>query len=154
MTAGGFFGMGLNTEVRVSAYKALYFHARGLLVGNVAPKNRDPLYRGLWGLGVGAGAYGRRIFARAEYLFVDTFGDGKFTPPFHTEETASDVWGHHAGLLSFGFRQPFGERMAAELWAGPMIGPRSRREVPPAPAEKRVLPTFLVGINLTFDALR
>lgn len=154
VTAGGFFGMGLSSEVRVSAYKALYAHARGLLVGNVSPQQRDPLYRGLWGLGVGVGAYGRRIFARAEYLFVDTFGKSTFTPPFHTAETGSDVWGHHAGLLSFGFRQPFGKRWAAELWGGPMIGPRSRREVPPAPAQTRVLPTFLVGINLTYDALQ
>jgi hypothetical protein len=124
------------------------------LVGNATPKRRDPLYSGLGGAGIGIGAYGRRAFVRGEYLFVAPFGKERFTPPFHTEATASDRWGNHAGLFSFGFRQPFAERWAVELWGGPMIGPKSVREVPPAPAQTRILPTFLVGINIGYDIVR
>jgi hypothetical protein len=154
VTAGGFFGAGMQAELRVRIWRPLGAHVRGLLVGNATPKDRDPIYRGLWGMGVGLGAYGRRIFARAEYLFVDTFGKETFTPPFHTAVTGSDVWGHHAGLLSVGFRQPFGERFAAELWGGPMIGPKSRRQITPSPPENRILPTFLLGLSLTYDLVR
>lgn len=155
VTAGGFFGVGLQAEVRAQLWKPLYAHVRGVFSGNAAPRRNDPLHTGMWGLGVGFGAYGRRIFARGEYLFVDTFGDDTFTPPFHTARTGKDVWGHHAGLISVGFRQLLGERMAIELWGGPMIGPRSTRTtIPTEPVERRILPTFLIGINVSGDVVR
>lgn len=153
VTAGGFFGVGLQAEIRARIWKPLYAHARGVFAGNVAPKENDPIYTGVGAFGIGMGVYGRRIFARAEYMLVDAFGKDTFTPPFHTSETGKDVWGHHAGLVSVGFRQPIGQRLAIELWGGPMIGPKSVRTIPPVPPERRILPTFLLGINLAFDAL-
>jgi hypothetical protein len=154
VTAGGFIGMGLQAEIRARMWKPLYVHARGLFAGNAAPKKNDPIYTGVWGVGAGVGAYGRRIFARGEYLFIDAFGKDTFTPPFHTAETGKDVWGRHAGLISVGFRQLLGERMAIELWGGPMIGPKSTRTIPPTPPERRILPTFLIGINVSGDVVR
>lgn len=148
-THGTFFGFGLNVELRVRLFRPLVAHARGLFVGNVSP--RDPVHRGLGGAGIGLGAYGRRIFGRAEYLFVDAFGDDHFARPFGDGEVGRDRWGHHAGLFSIGARLPFRRRWAAELWGGPMVGPRSTRIVPDEPDDRRTLVTFLVGINIAYE---
>lgn len=149
-THGTFFGFGVNLELRVRLFRALYGHARGLLVGNVSP--RDPVYRGLYGGGIGLGGYGRRVFGRVEYLLVDAFGDDHFERPFG-EEVGRDRWGHHAGLFSAGARLPFGRRMTAELWGGLMLGPRSTRTIPEEDVERRPLVTFLVGLNIAYDLL-
>jgi hypothetical protein len=129
----------------------IYAHARGLTVGNVSPNDR--IHRGLWGVGAGVGLQGRRAFGRAEYLYLDAFGDNHFEPPFYDGEVATDEWDHHAGLLSVGFRQPLPHRLSAELWGGLVIGPRSVRRVPDVMPDERVLTTFLVGLDLSWDAL-
>lgn len=151
-TKGSFIGTGVQLEVRARLWKIIYAHARGLVVGNVSPNDR--IHRGLWGVGVGVGLMGRRVFGRAEYLFLDTFGDNHFEPPFYDGEVASDEWGHHAGMLSVGFRQPLPKGVAAELWGGLVIGPHSVRRVPDIEPDERVLTTFLVGLNVSWDAWR
>jgi len=151
-TKGSFIGLGAQVELRARLWRMIYAHARGLTVGNVSPNDR--IHRGLWGVGAGAGLYGRRVFGRAEYLFLSTFGDNHFEPPFYKGEVASDEWGHHAGMLSVGFRQPLPHGLAAELWGGLVIGPRSVRRVPDIEPDERVLTTFLVGLNVSWDAVR
>jgi hypothetical protein len=150
-THGTFFGVGANLELRARLYKPLYAHARAIIVANASP--RDPVYKGLWGAGIGVGAYARRIFGRAEYLFVDTFGDDQFARPFGTGEVGRDAWAHHAGLFSVGARLPFLRRMTGELWGGLMVGPRSTRTIPDEPVDRRTLLTFLVGINIAYDLI-
>lgn len=149
-TKGSFIGMGAQLEARARLWRMIYAHARGLVVGNVSPNDR--IHRGLWGVGAGMGLHGRRAFARAEYLFLDTFGDNHFEPPFYEGEVASDEWGHHAGMLSVGFRQPLPRRVYAELWGGLVVGPHSTRRVPDLEPDARVLTTFLVGLNVSWDA--
>lgn len=151
-TKGSFIGVGVQMEARARLWKMIYAHARGLVVGNVSPNDR--IHRGLWGVGAGVGLMGRRAFGRAEYLFLDTFGDNHFEPPFYDGEVASDEWGHHAGMLSVGFRQPLPKGVSAELWGGLVIGPRSVRRVPDIEPDERVLTTFLVGLNVSWDAWR
>lgn len=151
-TTGGFFGFGVQSELRVRVYKLLYAHARALLVGNVSPNSQ--VYRGLWGLGAGIGAYGRYAFVRGEYLFVDAFGDNTFAAPFANAEAGSDEWGHHAGLLSAGFRKDILQKLGIELWGGPMFGPRSRREFADLEPDRRVLITFLVGLSISYDIVQ
>ncbi len=148
-THGTFLGLGLNVELRARVFRPLYVHARGILVGNVSP--RDPVHRGLYGGGLGFGAYGRRVFGRAEYLLVDTFGDDHFARPFGERNQGRDRWGHHSGLFSAGARLPFKQRMGAELWGGLMVGPRSTRTLSDDDPERRTLLTFLVGVNVTYD---
>jgi hypothetical protein len=150
-TKGSFLGLGAQLELRARLWRLIYAHARGLAVGNVSPNDR--IHRGLWGVGAGLGLYSRRVFGRAEYLFVDTFGDNHFEPPFYQGEVAYDEWGHHAGMLSVGFRQPLPRGVAAELWGGLVIGPHSRRQVPQEQPDDRVLTTFLVGLNVSWDVL-
>ncbi|HET6583175.1 MAG TPA: hypothetical protein VFG69_07005 [Nannocystaceae bacterium] len=152
-TKGTFFGIGGQVELRGQLWKPLYLHARVLAVGNASPAGRDPVHAGLWGLGIGVGAYSKRAFVRGEYLFVDTFGGDRFALPFGDQSVGRDRWGHHAGLFSVGLRLPFQERYGAELWGGFMAGPRSRREIPGQPLERRVLLTFLVGLNVTYDLI-
>jgi hypothetical protein len=150
-TKGAFIGMGAQVELRARLWKLVYAHARGLAVGNVSPHDR--VHRGLWGAGAGVGLQGRRAFGRAEYLWVSTFGDNHFEPPFYEGEVATDEWGHHAGMLSVGFRQPLPHRLAVELWGGLVIGPRSVRRVPDLVPDERVLTTFLVGLDVSWDAI-
>ncbi|MBL4689687.1 MAG: hypothetical protein JKY37_34180 [Nannocystaceae bacterium] len=147
---GSFFGLGLQIEIRGRLYKPLYVHARGFIAKNVSPADR--VYRGVGGGSVGLGAYGRRVFGRAELIVLSAYGDNSFTPPFHDSATGRDTWGHTAGLISAGFRQPIRQRLAAELWAGAMIGPRSERTAPGTEPDRRVLPTFMLGLNVAFDA--
>jgi len=149
-TKGSFLGLGGQLELRGRLWRLLYLHARGLVVGNVSANDR--IYRGVGAAGVGLGLYGRRVFGRGEYLYVGAFGDNHFEPPFFDGEVASDEWGHHAGMLSVGFRQPLPHRLAVELWGGLVIGPRSVRRVPQAEPDERVLTTFLVGLDLSWDA--
>jgi hypothetical protein len=149
-TKGSFLGLGGQLELRARVWRMIYAHARGLGVGNVSPNER--IHRGLWGLGAGMGLQGRRAFGRAEYLYVSTFGDNHFEPPFYQGEVATDEWGHHAGMLSVGFRQPLPHRLAAELWGGLVLGPRSVRRLPDTIPDERVLTTFLVGLNVSWDA--
>lgn len=151
-TKGSFLGLGGQLELRGRLWRPLYLHARGLVVGNVSPNDR--IHRGAWATGVGVGLYGRHVFGRGEYLYLDAFGDNHFEPPFYDGEVATDEWGHHAGLLSVGFRQPLPHGLAAELWGGMMVGPRSVRRVPQLEPDERVLSTFLVGLNLSWDAWR
>lgn len=150
-TKGSFLGMGAQLELRARLWRMIYAHARGLAVGNISPNDR--IHTGLWGLGGGLGLYGRRAFGRAEYLFVDAFGDNRFEPPFYDGEVASDEWGHHAGLVSVGFRQPLPRGLAVELWGGLMIGPSSVRRIPQQQPDERVLTTFIAGINVSWDVL-
>jgi hypothetical protein len=150
--AGTFLGVGAQTELRVRLWRPLYAHARVLAVGNAA--RREPVYAGAWGLGLGLGLYSRFAFGRVEYVFVDAFGDEHFRPPFFDSEVGRDRWGHHAGMLSVGARVPFRQRLGAELWGGFMLGPRSTREIPGEADERRILPTFVVGVNMTFDLVR
>ncbi|MCX4242984.1 hypothetical protein [Paraliomyxa miuraensis] len=149
-TKGSFLGLGGQLELRGRLWRLLYLHARGVIVGNVSPNDR--VHRGVGMVGVGLGLYGRRAFGRGEYLYVGPFGDNHFEPPFYEGEVAVDEWGHHAGLLSVGFRQPLPARLAVELWGGLMIGPRSVRRVPQIEPDERVLSTFLIGLNLSWDA--
>lgn len=148
---GTFFGFGLNVELRVRLWRPLYAHARAILVANASP--RDPVHSGLYGGGLGFGAYARRAFARAEYLLVGTLGDDHFGRPFGNGDVARDRWSHHAGLFSVGARMPFKRRSAAELWGGLMVGPRSARAIPDEPVDRRTLLTFLVGVNFAYDLL-
>jgi len=147
---GSFLGAGANLELRARLYRPLYLSLRGVAVANASPN--DPIYSGLVGGGVGLGAYGRRIFGRAEYLLVHALGDDRFEPPFAEGKVARDEWGNHAGMVSVGFRQPLPKGLALELWAGPMFGPRSVRRVPQVEPDERVLVTFMLGLNLAWDA--
>jgi hypothetical protein len=151
-TTGTFFGFGYQAELRPRVWKMLYAHARVFAVGNVSPNSR--IYRGAWGMGAGFGAYGRHIFGRAEYLFIDPFGPNTFEPPFNTASVGADTWGHHAGLVSVGFRRQFHRRLGVELWGGPMFGPRSVRTLPQTDPEKRTLITFMVGLSMSFDLVQ
>lgn len=150
-TRGTFFGVGANVELRARLYKPLYVHLRGIVVGNAAP--RGPVHRGLVGGGLGFGAYARRVFGRAEYLLVDTFGNDRFARPFGNPGLGRDRWGHHAGLFSVGARLPFRQRLTAELWGGLMVGPRSTRSISGEPIERRTLLTFIAGINIAYDVI-
>jgi hypothetical protein len=150
--AGTFLGAGAQTELRVRVWRPLYAHARVLAVGNAA--RREPVHAGAWGLGLGVGVYSRYAFGRAEYLFVDAFGDDHFRPPFFEGDVGRDVWQYHAGLFSIGARLPFHQRLGAELWGGFMVGPRATREIPSEPTDRRLLLTFIVGLNMTFDLVR
>jgi len=149
---GSFFGLGLQVELRARIYKPLYVHARGLIARNVSPNDR--VYRGLGGGAAGLGAYGRRVFGRAEMLLVGAYGDNAFTPPFHATESGRDEWGNVAGLLAAGFRQPFAERIGLELWGGVMFGPKSVRTIPSAEPDERTLTTFMVGLNFFADVVQ
>ncbi|MEM9453974.1 MAG: hypothetical protein AAGF11_07330 [Myxococcota bacterium] len=149
-TKGSFFGVGAQVELRARLYRPLYLHVRGVAVSNVSTNDR--IYDGLAGGGIGLGAYGRRAFARGEYLLVSAFGDNRFEPPFFDGEVAHDAWGNHAGMITAGFRQPLPRGLSAELWGGPMFGPRSVRSNPDGEPDKRMLVTFMVGLNLAWDA--
>ncbi len=147
---GSFFGAGAQLELRARLYRPLYLHLRGVAARNVSPN--APVYSGIAGGGIGLGAYGKRIFGRAEYLLLQAFGDDRFEPPFADGLVARDEWGNHAGMLAVGFRQPLPRGLALELWAGPMFGPRSVRFVPQSEPDERLLTTFMLGFNLAWDA--
>jgi hypothetical protein len=151
-TKGSFFGLGGQLQLRIRLWRMIQAHVRGLAVGNVARSER--VHRGLAGGGVGLGLAGRRVFGHAEYLLVSTFGDHHFEPPFFEGEVGSDEWGHHAGMLSVGFRQPLPHRLAVELWGGLVIGPRSVRRISTDEPDVRVLTSFLVGLGVSWDAWR
>lgn len=152
-TTGTFFGVGANVELRAQIWRPIYVHLRGVIVGNASPRQRDPLYKGLGGGGIGIGAYARHVFGRAEYLLVGAIGDNHFGRPFGDGEVGRDDWGHHAGLFSVGGRLPFTPRLTGELWGGLMVGPKSARQLPDEPIERRTLLTFLAGINIAYDLL-
>lgn len=148
---GTFFGLGFGAELRARIFRPLYANLRGMFVGNVSP--RDPIYRGLVGGAIGVGAYGRRVFARAEYLVLGAFGDNHYSRPFGTGEVGTDRWGHHAGVFSAGARLPLRPRLAAELWGGFMLGPHSVRTLPDEAPERRTLLTFLIGLGVSYDLI-
>lgn len=152
-TTGTFFGVGVNLELRAQVWRPLYVHVRGVMVGNASPRNRDPIYKGLGGGGIGFGAYAKHVFGRAEYLLVATIGDDHFGRPFGDGEVGRDRWGHHAGLFSVGGRLPLARRVTGELWGGLMVGPKSARQLPDEPVDRRTLLTFLAGINIAYDIL-
>jgi hypothetical protein len=120
-------------------------------VANVAP---NKVHAGAWGVGAGFGAYGQHVFGRAEYLFIDAFGDDSFRPPFRTENVGRDRWGYHAGLLSVGFRLQVKGRVGLELWGGPMFGPRSVRTISGEDPDTRTLITFMLGFNVSVDVVK
>ena len=152
-TTGTFFGVGANLELRVQVWRPLFLHVRGVIVGNASPRNRDPVYKGLGGGGIGFGAYAKHVFGRAEYLLVAAIGDDHFGRPFGDGEVGRDRWGHHAGLFSVGGRLPLHRRVTGELWGGLMVGPKSARQLPDAEVDRRTLLTFLAGINIAYDIL-
>lgn len=149
-TRGGFFGVGTSIEVRLRLASVFSLHVRPWVVGNAA---KDKVFAGAFGGGFGLGAYGRRIFGRAEYIALHAFGDNSFTPPFFGDDVAHDRWGNHAGMVTVGFRHSVSERMRLELWGGPMFGPSSQRSFPDDTLDKRSLVTFMLGFGLAFDAL-
>lgn len=149
-TRGGFFGVGTSVEVRLRLASVFSIHVRPWVVGNAA---KDKVFAGAVGGGLGIGAYGRRIFGRAEYIALHAFGDDSFTPPFFEGEVARDRWSHHAGMLSVGFRKAVTKRIRIELWGGPMFGPSSRRSFPDGTTDRRSLVTFMLGFGMAFDAL-
>lgn len=149
-TRGGFFGVGTSLEVRLRLASVFSISVRPWVVGNAA---KDKVFAGAFGGGLGIGAYGRRIFGRAEYIALQTFGDDSFTPPFFEGDLARDSWGNHAGMLTVGFRKAITDRMRIELWGGPMFGPSSRRSFPDGTVDPRSLVTFMLGFGLAFDAL-
>ena len=99
-----------------------------------------------FGLGFGAEL-------RAEYLLLGAFGDNHYSRPFGTGEIGTDRWGHHAGVFSAGARLPLRPRLAAELWGGFMLGPRSVRTLPDEAPERRTLLTFLIGLGVSYDLI-
>jgi hypothetical protein len=85
---------------------------------------------------------------------VFTLGDGAYPRPFADGDSVSDIWGHHAGLVSGGIRYEFAERFGVELWGGLMIGPRAERELEFENPERATLVTFQAGLSLSYDVLR
>jgi hypothetical protein len=153
--AGSFFGLGVSVELRARLYRILYAHVRPWFVGNVGPGDR--IYRSAVGGGIGLGVYGQHVFGRGEYIPLGALGSNRFEPPFYDGQEGRDTWGHHAGMVTVGFRHNFksvvGGRMGVELWGGPMFGPRSRRTISGQEPEERLLITFMLGVNLSFDVL-
>ncbi len=149
-TKGGFFGVGTSVEVRLRLASVFSISVRPWVVGNAA---KDKVFGGALGGGLGIGAYGRRVFGRAEYLALHAFGDDSFAPPFFEGNVAREQWGKHAGMLSIGFRKALTDRVRVELWGGPMFGPSSQRFLPDGTVERRSLVTFMLGFGLAFDAL-
>lgn len=150
---GSFLGLGATFELRLKTFGPLYFHARGLLVGNT---HRRPyaVYRGLGGAGFGLGLYARLAFIRAEYLTIDTFGPASYRPPFGQLDQATDAYGHHAGMISGGVRLPFRQRWNAELWGGFVLGPRGVRTTPrEVSTGDRTMVSFLLGAGISFDVI-
>ncbi|MCA9657893.1 MAG: hypothetical protein KC486_06080, partial [Myxococcales bacterium] len=94
-------------------------------------------------------------FIRAEYLVIDTIGDPSYRPPFGEVGGATDVYGHHAGMLSGGLRLPFRERWNAELWGGFVFGPYAKRDTPYEVAvADRLQVSFLLGAGFSFDVIK
>lgn len=151
-TKGSFFGLGGQVELRARVWKPIFVHLRGLAIKNVSPN--DPVYAGVLGAGAGLGAYARRVFGRAEYVYVHALGDNHFEPPFFDGAVATDTWGHHAGVVAVGFRQPLPRNLSVELWGGLMLGPRSVRRVAQEVPDERRLTTFQVGLDLAWDVWR
>lgn len=150
---GNFLGLGANLELRVRAVGPLYFHGRGAIVGNLRPRPYG-VHKGLVDLGVGFGVYSRLAFIRVEYMFVPTFGPSTYLPPFYDKQDGRDVWSRSAGMVSGGVRKYLAPRLAGELWGGLVIGPRSRRTTLQEDAGvDRILISFLVGVNVTFDLI-
>ncbi|MDC0718714.1 hypothetical protein [Nannocystis bainbridge] len=150
---GNFFGVGANLELRARAVGPLFFHARGAVIGNVRPRPYGA-HKGLVDIGLGLGVYSRLAFIRVEYMFVPTFGPSTYRPPFYDKEAGRDVWGRSAGMVSGGVRKYLTPRLAGELWAGLVIGPRSRRTTLQEDAgADRVLVTFLASLGVSFDLI-
>jgi hypothetical protein len=151
---GSFLGAGATIEARIKTFGPLYFQVRGLLVGNTH-KLPYAVYKGLGGAGFGLGLYARLAFIRAEYLLIDTLGEPSYRPPFGEVGGATDVYGHHAGMLSGGVRLPFRERWNAELWGGFVFGPYARRDTPfEVSVADRLQVSFLAGAGFSFDVIK
>ncbi|MEZ4381124.1 MAG: hypothetical protein R3A79_07235 [Nannocystaceae bacterium] len=151
---GSFLGAGATFEARLRLFGPLYFHGRALVVGNTH-KLPYAVYKGLGGAGFGLGAYARLGFIRAEYMVIDTIGEPTYRPPFGEFGGASDVYGHHAGMLSGGVRLPLRERWNAELWGGFVFGPYARRDTPYEVAvADRLQVSFLLGAGFSFDVIK
>ena len=151
---GSFLGAGASLELRLKSFGPFYFHVRGLLVGNT---HRRPwaAYDGLGGAGFGFGAYARLAFIRGEYLSIDTFGSPRYRPPFGERGGATDLYGHHAGMISGGVRLPFRGRWNVEAWGGFVIGPRGVRTTPrEVSVGDRTMVSFLLGLGISFDVIR
>lgn len=150
---GNFFGVGANLELRARFAGPFFLHTRGAVVGNVRPRPYG-VHSGLGALGIGLGAYSPLAFIRLEYMFVPTFGGSTYRPPFYDKEAGRDVWGTSAGMVSAGVRKYITRRLAAELWAGLVVGPRSRRtSLSEDAADDRILVSFLSSIGISFDLI-
>ncbi len=150
---GNFFGLGANLELRVRFAGPFYFHGRGAVLGNL---RRRPygVHRGLGAVGLGVGAYSPLAFVRVEYMFVPTFGPDTYRPPFYDKQAGRDVWGRSAGMFSAGVRKYVSPRVALELWAGLVVGPRSRRtSLSEEAADERILVSFLSSVGISFDPI-
>ena len=150
---GNFLGAGATVELRAQLFKLLYLHARGVVVGNVR-KRPYAVHSGLAGGGLGLGAYSRLAFIRGEYMVIPAFGPDTYVPPFYQQQSSRDRYDVHAGMISGGVHKYVSPRVALELWAGFIIGPKARRTTISSDLnETRVLKTFMVSLGLTFDAL-
>lgn len=150
---GNFFGVGANLELRARFAGPFYFHGRGAVVGNVRPRPYG-VHSGLAAFGLGVGAYSPLAFIRVEYMLVPTLGPSTYRPPFFDKEAGRDVWGRSAGMLSAGVRKYVTRRLAAELWAGLVVGPRSRRtSLSEDAAEDRILVSFMASVGVAFDLI-
>lgn len=150
---GNFLGAGATIELRAQLFKFLYLHARGVVVGNVR-KRPYAVHSGLAGGGLGLGVYSRLAFIRGEYMVIPAFGPDTYVPPFYNKQTSRDQYDVHAGMVSGGIHKYVSPRVALELWAGFIIGPRAQRTTISTDLnETRVLKTFMVSLGFVFDAL-
>lgn len=148
---GNFLGAGATIELRAQLFKALYLHARGIMVGNVRPRPYA-VHSGLAGAGLGLGAYSRLAFIRGEYLLLPAFGPSTYVPPFYNKQVARDDYGLHAGMISGGLHKYVSARTAIEAWAGLVVGPSSHRQtITEQASERRVLISFMINLGMAFD---
>ena len=86
---GNFLGAGATIELRAQLFKFLYFHARGVVVGNVRQRPYA-VHSGLAGGGLGVGVYSNLAFIRGEYMLIPAFGPETYVPPFYTKQVGRD----------------------------------------------------------------
>ena len=148
---GNFLGTGVTIELRAQLFRALYLHARGVVVGNVRQRPYA-VHSGLAGAGIGLGAYSRLAFIRGEYMLIPAFGPSTYVPPFYNKQTSRDDYGIHAAMISGGLHKYVSPRTAIEGWAGVVVGPTSnRRTVSDQATEKRLLISFMINLGIAFD---
>lgn len=148
---GNFLGAGVTIELRAQLFRALYLHARGVVVGNVRQRPYA-VHSGLGGAGIGLGAYSRLAFIRGEYMLIPAFGPSTYVPPFYNKQTSRDDYGVHAGMISGGLHKYVSPRTAIEGWAGVVVGPTSHRQtISEQATDKRLLVSFMINLGVAFD---